>query len=294
MFIHSAKPKLGFVLLMCALLGLSLLACVTSPAPTDPPPTPTELPPTPTSPPPTPTEPPTPVATNTPLRPTMVPSRTPAATPTKARTTTLPGSTIRFKDTLKAGGEDAFLVLGAAGNILQASVDPDSDLQVNLEFQKTDDKKALFSAKSGKTLLAMVPEIGLYRVVVRDAGKSGGDYHAVFTGTKGLAFSLDPKFLVTGYLPEDGTLTHIYTGRPGSTLTGVFLPDAKTDLVIKVYSMADLKNVLATINKAGIGKTETLVFTLPKSSNAADTYVITVSEQNGNAGQYVLAVKTEN
>ena len=290
MFIHSATPRIGFVLLMCALLSFLLLACVTSPAPTAPPSTPT-------SPPPTPMEPPTSVPTKAPVKPTVAPSRTPGATPTKSGEAATPsGSTITFKDTLKAGSEDAFLVLGATSNIVQVSVKPASGLQVTLEFQKAADKKALFIAKSGKPLYAMVPETGLYRIVVRDAGKSGGDYSATFTGTKGIAFSLDPKFLITGRLSDDGSISHIYTGRPGSTLEGILAPhpDTKIDPIIKIHNLADVKNALVTINKADVGEEEKFTFTLPKSSNQADTFLIVVSEAKGNAGQYLLAIKAGN
>ncbi len=284
MSIHSSTPKIGFVLLMCALLGFLLLACVTSPSPA-----PTAPPPTPTSPPPTPTEPPTPVPTQAPAKPTVAPSRTPGATPT-----TSPGNTITFKDTLTAGGEDTFLVLCADNAALHVSVKPNAGLQVTLELQKSDTKKVLFTAKENNPLVALIPDSGLYRIVVRNEGKSGGDYSATFVGTKGVGFSLDPKFVIMGRLPDDSSLSYLYTGRPGSTLSGAFVPDAKADLIIKVYRLEDVKNALLTVNKADLGKAERLDFILPKSSNSADTYLITVSEAKGTAGQYLMKVETKN
>jgi len=266
MFIHSATSRIRFVLLMCALLGFSLLACVTAPAPTA-----------------------------LPSTPTAAPSRTPGATPTKSgEAAASPGNTIVFKDTLTAGGENAVVILGSVNALVQASVKPESGLQITLELQKADTKKVLFTAKEGTPLQAQIPESGLYRIVVRDAGKSGGDYSATFIGSIGIAFSLNPKFVIAGRLPDNGVLNYLYTGRPGSTLEGSFVPGAKTDLVIKVYSLDDVKKPLLTVNQADPGKSERLDFTLPKSSNVADTFVITVSEANGNAGQYLMAIKTGN
>jgi hypothetical protein len=51
---------------------------------------------------------------------------------------------------------------------------------------------------------------------------------------------------------------HTYTGRPGSTLEGILTPrsDTKIDLVIKIYSPADVKNALATFDTTDVGKGE--------------------------------------
>ncbi len=210
------------------------------------------------------------------------------------------GSLVKFEDSLSAGGAegaDKFSFIGTAGGEVIAYVAPASaDLDVGIVVLDSADNVVVSVNDAGageaERLTLSIPgnaKLDVYSIYV--VGETGGDYKGIFIGSQEIYFELMPQYLIAGSPPAGSSVGYAYAGKANRTLRVLAKPDSSNpmDVVIRIYTIADLSSYLAEANASGMGKPEELTFTIP----ADGIYIVEVKDAQGGSGSFLMATSTK-
>lgn len=202
-----------------------------------------------------------------------------------------PGSIIFAYDEIEEA-EDAhhFPFSSIAGEVLTIQVDPAADLDVVVAVYDGDSDELLdeVDATTGfEELVFVVPADGNYDFVVTGFEGSLGAYDVTLLGPSSVLFELAYGDLIIGRLAEgpDGYIEYMFGAEAGDVIDFTIETEDDIDIIFSIVDADD--NILAEVDEAFSGETETFSYTVPGEG----IVFFRVADFYESAGEFTLTIE---